>query len=91
MPDIKDNASVDHSEANLDDGERPRVLLDLGHNLEKPWWRLSHLVKLNLWLLVPLITSYVSGFDGSMLNGMQSLPIWQQGMYLTHAIDSSDS
>lgn len=46
---------------------------------DKPWWRVPHLVKLNMMLLVPFITSYVGGFDSSMLNGIQTLPQWQEG------------
>lgn len=46
---------------------------------KKSWWRVPHLIKLNLLLLVPFVTSYVGGFDGSMLNGIQTLPKWQEG------------
>ncbi|GKT54489.1 hexose transporter protein [Colletotrichum tofieldiae] len=42
------------------------------------WWRVPHLVKLNLLLFVPFLTSYVGGFDGSMLNGVQTLTHWQE-------------
>ncbi|KZL66990.1 hexose transporter protein (Lactose permease) [Colletotrichum tofieldiae] len=46
------------------------------------WWRVPHLVKLNLLLFVPFLTSYVGGFDGSMLNGVQTLTHWQE--YFDH-------
>lgn len=37
-----------------------RVLPSYG----KPWYRVPHLVKLNLILLVPLLSSAVAGYDG---------------------------
>ncbi|KAH7016665.1 hypothetical protein EDB80DRAFT_772231 [Ilyonectria destructans] len=45
---------------------------------DKAWWRVPHLIKLNILLLVPFLTSYVGGFDGSMLNGIQTVPKWQE-------------
>lgn len=48
----------------------------------KEWfWRVPHLLKLNLLLLVPFLTSYVGGFDGSMLNGIQTVEKWQEGQF----------
>ncbi|CCA69468.1 related to hexose transporter protein [Serendipita indica DSM 11827] len=41
------------------------------------WWNHSHIVKLNLLLIIPLITSYANGFDGSMMNGLQSVERWK--------------
>ncbi|GLI80217.1 hypothetical protein PoHVEF18_008569 [Penicillium ochrochloron] len=51
---------------------------------EKSWWRVPHLIKLNLLLLVPFLTSYVGGFDGSMLNGIQTVPKWQEDFNHPH-------
>jgi hypothetical protein len=31
---------------------------------EKPWFRVPHLLQLNLILLVPLLSSAVAGYDG---------------------------
>lgn len=45
---------------------------------KESWWRVPHLVKLNLLLLVPFFSSYVGGFDGSMLNGIQTVTQWQE-------------
>lgn len=42
------------------------------------WWNHGYIVKLNLLLIVPLVTSYANGFDGSMMNGLQSVERWQQ-------------
>ncbi|KAG8630040.1 hypothetical protein KVT40_001659 [Elsinoe batatas] len=44
--------------------------------LSKPWWRVSHLLRLNLLLTIPWASAYVNGYDSSMLNSTQSLPIW---------------
>ncbi|KAK0103676.1 hypothetical protein ONS95_005686 [Cadophora gregata] len=43
----------------------------------KPWYRTPGLLKLNVLMLCALLTQIASGFDSSMLNGMQSLPQWQ--------------
>ncbi|KAM5345647.1 hypothetical protein ACJ41O_011508 [Fusarium nematophilum] len=44
----------------------------------KPWYRTWHIVKLNLCLLVPLFSSASVGYDGSMMNGLQTLPQWRE-------------
>ncbi|KAI1253664.1 hypothetical protein MGN70_004056 [Eutypa lata] len=44
----------------------------------KPWYRVPHLIKLNLCLLVPLFSSASDGYDGSMMNGLQTLPQWRE-------------
>lgn len=41
---------------------------------DKWWFQQSHLLRLNLLLLVPLLSSSVAGYDGSLMNGLQSLP-----------------
>ncbi|KAJ4152462.1 hypothetical protein NW754_004258 [Fusarium falciforme] len=61
----------------VEDAAPPKIA-DLIPDYGKPWYRVPHLLKLNALLLVPLLTSYVSGFDGSLLNGMQSLPSWNE-------------
>jgi MFS family permease len=35
------------------------------------------IIILNAWIALLLITSSTNGFDGSMMNGLQSLPQWQ--------------
>ncbi|CAK7225596.1 hypothetical protein SBRCBS47491_005942 [Sporothrix bragantina] len=42
----------------------------------KPWWRDMRLMHLNFLLLSALLTQTASGFDSSMINGMQSLTQW---------------
>ncbi|OJJ46016.1 hypothetical protein ASPZODRAFT_142652 [Penicilliopsis zonata CBS 506.65] len=54
------------------------TLNDVTPRREKIWWRDWSLVKLNTLLLCALLTQTASGYDGSMLNGMQSLPQWQR-------------
>ncbi|OJJ77918.1 hypothetical protein ASPBRDRAFT_114178 [Aspergillus brasiliensis CBS 101740] len=44
---------------------------------DKPWFRVPHLLKLNLILLVPLLSSAVAGYDGSLMNGLQSISEWK--------------
>ncbi|KAI0482013.1 general substrate transporter [Xylariaceae sp. FL0804] len=53
-----------------------------GHRRAAPgvfaWLRHNRgLVRLNLVLAVSLISSYATGFDGSMMNGLQSLATWR--------------
>ncbi|KAF9480316.1 general substrate transporter [Pholiota conissans] len=50
-----------------------------GHLLDpKPWYKNSRLILLNFWIVILLVTSSTNGYDGSMMNGLQSLPQWQQ-------------
>lgn len=41
------------------------------------WFSNAGIVKLNLVLCLSLISSYATGYDGSMMNGLQSLDTWQ--------------
>lgn len=41
------------------------------------WFKNAGIVKLNLILLLSLISSYATGFDSSMMNGLQSLDTWK--------------
>ncbi|KAI4602833.1 hypothetical protein KJ359_008053 [Pestalotiopsis sp. 9143b] len=41
------------------------------------WFQEPHLLRLNLILLIPLLSSSVSGYDGSLMNGLQSLEQWK--------------
>ncbi|VUC30246.1 unnamed protein product [Clonostachys rosea] len=51
----------------------PKSRLDTKH-----WWRHKNLRLLNLLLLVPLLSVYSQGFDGSMMNGLQSVSNWRE-------------
>ncbi|KAL2202832.1 general substrate transporter [Sarocladium strictum] len=50
----------------------PESTLDTKH-----WWRHRNLRALNLWLLIPLLSIFSQGFDGSMMNGLQSVTHWR--------------
>lgn len=41
------------------------------------WLRNAGIVRLNLVLVLSLISSYATGFDSSMMNGLQSLDTWK--------------
>ncbi|SPO00779.1 related to hexose transporter protein [Cephalotrichum gorgonifer] len=43
----------------------------------KRWWRHKNLRSLNAWMLIPLISIFAQGFDGSMMNGLQSVSHWR--------------
>ncbi|KAJ5150347.1 general substrate transporter [Penicillium canariense] len=53
------------------------VLADVTPKLEKWWFQYPHLLKLNLLLVCAFLAQFTCGFDGSMINGMQSLPSWK--------------
>ncbi|GKZ76196.1 hypothetical protein AnigIFM56816_005172 [Aspergillus niger] len=44
---------------------------------DKYWFQQPHLLQLNLVLLIPLLSSSTFGYDGSLMNGLQSLEQWQ--------------
>lgn len=44
----------------------------------RPWYRNTRLIILNFWISIIFLTSYTYGFDGSMMNGLQSLTQWNQ-------------
>ncbi|KAL1889063.1 hypothetical protein Sste5346_009128 [Sporothrix stenoceras] len=45
---------------------------------DKYWWQVPHLLKLNLLLIVPMLSSSVFGYDASLMNGLQSLEQWKE-------------
>lgn len=63
--------------ADLEDFEG-LVLADVTPKLDKWWFQYPNLLKLNLLLLCAFLAQFTCGFDGSMLNGMQSLPAWKE-------------
>ncbi|KAH6907064.1 hexose transporter [Coprinopsis sp. MPI-PUGE-AT-0042] len=42
----------------------------------KKWYNNRRLIVLNGWIVLLLITSSTVGYDGSLLNGLQSIPNW---------------
>jgi sugar porter (SP) family MFS transporter len=53
------------------------ILRDVLPHRDKPWWRYSSLLSLNLLLLGCLASDITNGYDGTMLNGLQIIPAWQ--------------
>ncbi len=49
-------------------------------NYGKAWFKVPHLLKLNLILLIVSLTSTNTGYDGSLLNAFQSIPDWRMAM-----------
>ncbi|KAF8551822.1 hexose transporter [Imleria badia] len=43
----------------------------------RKWYNNRRLITLNAWIVLLLITSSTTGYDGSMMNGLQSLPQWE--------------
>ncbi|EFQ35755.1 hypothetical protein CGRA01v4_01579 [Colletotrichum graminicola] len=46
----------------------------------KPWYKQSHLIRLNYTILSLVLLSSAVGYDGSLMNGLQALPKWNQFM-----------
>ncbi|KAK6457489.1 putative hexose transporter [Scheffersomyces xylosifermentans] len=44
------------------------------------WWKYGHLRLLHLFIFIITLASTNNGYDGSMLNGLQILPAWQETM-----------
>ncbi|KAJ5759006.1 general substrate transporter [Penicillium odoratum] len=59
------------------DNARVQTLTDFIPQHDKLWFKVPHLLRLNLLLLIPLISSSVCGFDGSLMNGLQSVDAWK--------------
>ncbi|KAJ4258978.1 hypothetical protein NW762_008066 [Fusarium torreyae] len=59
-----------------------RALAEVLPQTDKYWFQQPHLLRLNLLLLIPLLSSSVSGYDGSLMNGLQSLHQWRE--YFDH-------
>ncbi|KAF8149400.1 general substrate transporter [Crassisporium funariophilum] len=43
----------------------------------RPWYKNKRILLLNLWVALLLITSSTNGYDGSMMNGLQSISQWE--------------
>ncbi|KAI6116258.1 hexose transporter [Pisolithus sp. B1] len=46
-------------------------------NPNRKWFNNRRIIILNAWIVLLLITSSTNGYDGSMMNGLQSLQQWQ--------------
>lgn len=58
-------------------------------NKRGPWWHDRGLLKLNLLIMIPLMSEYVQGYDASLINNVQQLKSWQSGMQLSLFFSSS--
>ncbi|KAJ5400504.1 hypothetical protein N7465_010993 [Penicillium sp. CMV-2018d] len=58
--------------SNTQDTSFPSSSVDTVH-----WWKCRNLRTLNLLMVVPLLSIFSQGFDGSMMNGLQSVTHWQ--------------
>jgi hypothetical protein len=43
-----------------------------------PWWKQKNLRKLYLMMPLLFLVSTTLGYDGSLLNGLQTMPTWQE-------------
>ncbi|KDR67799.1 hypothetical protein GALMADRAFT_216182 [Galerina marginata CBS 339.88] len=50
----------------------------------RPWYKNSRLIVLNLCICLLLITSSTNGYDGSMMNGLQSVQKWENEFHNPH-------
>ncbi|KAH3679219.1 hypothetical protein WICPIJ_008688 [Wickerhamomyces pijperi] len=49
-------------------------------NYGKTWFKVPHLLHLNILMLIISLTSTNTGYDGSLLNALQSMPEWMDAM-----------
>ncbi|OZJ03972.1 hypothetical protein BZG36_03256 [Bifiguratus adelaidae] len=54
-----------------------RTLQDVLPAHPQPWYMSRHLLLLNSLMIIPYLSSTNNGYDGSMLNGLQSMTQWQ--------------
>ena len=47
----------------------------------RKWYNNRRLITLNAWVFLLLITSSTNGYDGSMMNGLQSLSQWEDAFH----------
>ncbi|KAJ6786624.1 hypothetical protein PWT90_03713 [Aphanocladium album] len=65
------------SDQNVPESIDGLTLQDVTPKLEKIWVRHPKLLQLNFLLLCAFLGQTATGYDGSMLNGMQALPQWE--------------
>lgn len=51
---------------------------------ERPWYKQPELRKLYLMMPFLFLGSTTLGYDGSLLNGLQTMPAWQTCMFTCH-------
>lgn len=63
----------------VDKGVGPALAAVLPHDGLR-WYQKGHLLKLNFCIISAALFSSANGYDGSMMNGLQALPQWQEFM-----------
>jgi hypothetical protein len=58
------------------------VVASVSHlnNKSGHWWNDRGLRTLNFLIFIPLMSEYVQGYDASLINNVQQLPVWQKGI-----------
>lgn len=52
----------------------------LASNKQGPWWKDAGLCKLNSMLFFLMFSEFTQGYDASLINNVQQLKVWQNGM-----------
>lgn len=79
----KGTVNVEELSYERDQGDVIQVLDELEKeelHYDKPWYRVSHLLKLNLLLLIPMSSGALNGFDGALVNVLQIFSSWKTSM-----------
>ena len=81
---VEKNANMDNVPHvdNKDPAEFDMMLKDAAPKMDKMWWHYPHLRQLNFFLAGAILVQATNGYDGSMLNGLQSLGAWEN--YFNH-------
>ncbi|KAK6456598.1 hexose transporter [Scheffersomyces xylosifermentans] len=87
MSDSKDKtANIVHNIQSISDQQNSSTAFEIDKEIDsyvyhdKSWWHYSHFIKLHWFIFALTLSSTNSGYDGSMLNGLQSLSSWQDAM-----------
>ena len=75
---VSENVSIETANSNILAQYEGNI--DELAKLDKPWYKYGYLLKLNFCVFLCTLTSTNNGYDGSMLNGLQSLKSWQHAM-----------
>lgn len=72
--------------ASTDDTENPKRDITQIENMELhvpqvQWWKQSALRRLYMGMPVLMLAATINGYDGSLLNGLQTMDAWQKCMY----------
>lgn len=87
--------SSDQAVAQVDRGDIDRLAYSYEHveGLEVPtvtWWKHGGLRKLYIMMPVLFLGSTTNGYDGSLLNGLQTMNPWQNCKHVVVLVTSSE-